>query len=119
MESLGSNQHLSPKFVKFVRVRAKNICKLAFEKYSFTNVGDFAERPRPSCNLHYVCVVLCRGRAKRPRKEGKRRWWEIQPQRISIISGPNKQVIFESINLLSCARFHVQQLINVLYVYWQ
>ena len=51
--------------------------------------------------------------------------WEIQPQRISIISGPNKQVIFESINskfvvnLSSCARFHVQQLINVLYAGWQ
>ena len=98
------------------------MCKSAFEKYSFTNVGDFAERPGPSCNLHYVCLVLCGGRTKRPRKEGKRRWWEIQPQRISIISGPNKQVIFESINskfvvnVLSCARFHVQQLINVPYV---
>ena len=77
MESLGCNYHLSPKFVKFVRVRAKNMCKSAFEKYSFTNVGDFAERPRPSCNLHYVCVVLWRGRAKRPKKEGKRRWWEV------------------------------------------
>ena len=104
---------MNPKFVKFLRVRAKNIFKSAFEKYSFTNVGDFAERPGPSCNLHYVCVVLWRGRAKRPRKEGKRRWWEIQPKRISIISGPNKQVIFESINSkivinLCISQFHLR-----------
>ena len=117
MESLRSNKHLSS---KFVRVWAKNLCKSAFEKCSF------AERPGRSCNLLYVCVVLCRGRAKPPAKQGKRRWRQIQPQRISIISGPNKQVIFKSINsklfvvnLLSCARFHVQQLINVLYVCWQ
>ena len=50
-------------------------------KYSFADVRDVAERPGP-CNLHNVCVVLCRGSAKQPRKEGKRRWWEIQPQRI-------------------------------------
>ena len=104
----------------------KNVCKSVFEKYSFADVGDLAENPGSSCNLRYFCVVLCRGRAKQPRKEGNSdRWWEIQPQRISLISGPAKQVIFESINsrfvvnLLSCARFHVQQLINVLYVCWQ
>ena len=101
----------------------KNICKSAFGKYSFADVGDLAENPGPSCNLRYSCVVLGRGRAKRPRKEGNGyRWWEIEPQRISLISGPTKQVIFESINsrfvvnLLSCARFHVQQLINAMFV---
>ena len=26
---------------------------------SFADDGDFVERPGPSCNLHYVCVVLC------------------------------------------------------------
>ena len=54
MENLGSNQHLSPKFVKFVLVWAKNICKLAFEKYSFTNVGDFAESPA----LLVICITF-------------------------------------------------------------
>ena len=97
---------------------------------SFADDGDFVERPGPSCNLHYVCIVLCRGRAKRPTKEVRK----SRPAMVGntttkdihiIISGPNKQVIFESVNckfvvnLLRSARFHVQQLINVLYFCWQ
>ena len=71
----------------------------------FADDRDFVERPGPSCNLHYICVVLCRGRAEAVQNDQEKKENAVCSKRNHIISGPNKQVIFESINYKICRKF--------------
>ena len=81
----------------------KNICKSAFEKYSFSQMMAILWSA-PALLVIYITFVLCCLEAVQNDQEKKENG--VCTKRNHIISGPNKQVIFESINLKNLSQIY-------------